>query len=107
MAFDLVNKFFFVGICLTSMSFEGKTEVEEELLKFPGHTVAGYDLTEDVPELSGLIRTIAAMISTRTNNEAETLWSNSLYKPLSLSFFIMIALLTRARDDDGPQEVKG
>jgi hypothetical protein len=88
------------------MSFEGKTEVEVELPKFPGQTVAGYDFTEDVPELSGLISTIAAIINTRTNNAAETLWSNSLYKPVSLSFFITIALPMRAHDDGDRQVAK-
>jgi len=38
---------------------DGSTEVEVPSLRFPGQTVAGYDWTVEIPELSGFIITTA------------------------------------------------
>jgi hypothetical protein len=61
------------GIDLTKVSDEGRTDVEVPLLKFPGQTVAGYDLTVDTPELSGLKRSIPETVIRKIARTAITL----------------------------------
>jgi hypothetical protein len=68
----LDSEFFEAGICRTKVFDEGKTEVDVPPLRFPGQTVAGYDLIVETPELFGLKRAIAEIINRNTNNAAIT-----------------------------------
>ena len=49
-------------------------------LKFPGQTVAGYDLIVETPELSGLKRRVPAIVSANADNAAKTLWSKDFMR---------------------------
>ena len=61
------------GIDRTRVSDEGRTDVEVPPLKLPGHTVAGYDLTVDTPELSGLKSAIPETVIEKIARAAITL----------------------------------
>jgi hypothetical protein len=61
------------GIDRTKVFDEGRTDVEVPPLKFPGQTVAGYDLTVDTPELSGLKSTIPEIVIVKIARAAITL----------------------------------
>jgi hypothetical protein len=68
------ESFFLVdGIARTKVLDEGRTDVEVPVPKFPGQTVAGYDLIVETPELFGLKRTIAEIITRKNAKEAITL----------------------------------